>query len=97
MRVSAAVRHAEAVDVWDLEPGEYFVAKDAGGRIVAVWARLPNGDGPCELHEWSPVEHEDGSLTLSPSILSHPSADPTRAGAQKGWHGFLERDIWREV
>jgi len=34
------------------------------------------------------TEHEDGTITVSPSIL-----DP-EAG---GWHGFLERGVWREV
>lgn len=36
------------------------------------------------------VEHEDGTITVSPSILiSHYS------GTQ--WHGYLERGVWREV
>lgn len=32
------------------------------------------------------VEHEDRTITVSPSIL-YPD----------GWHGFLERGVWREV
>ena len=36
------------------------------------------------------VEHEDGTITASPSILvTHWSG--------KSWHGYLERGIWREV
>ena len=84
-----AVRR-DGVPPWELEPGEYAVVMD-GETIARVWVRLPNGDGPSELHEWSPVINEDGTLTLSPSILSHPS------GSQKGWHGWLERDVWREA
>lgn len=34
-------------------------------------------------------EHEDGTITVSPSILV--------SGAQtESWHGFLQRGIWRE-
>ncbi len=32
------------------------------------------------------TEHEDGTITVSPSIL-----DP----APGGWHGYLERGVWR--
>ena len=35
-------------------------------------------------HTW--VEHEDGSVTFNPSLVM-PS----------GWHGFLERGVWRPV
>jgi Family of unknown function (DUF6527) len=33
------------------------------------------------------TEHEDGTITVSPSIA------PREPG---GWHGFLERGVWRE-
>lgn len=32
------------------------------------------------------VEHEDGTITVSPSILV--------TGGEE-WHGYLERGIWR--
>lgn len=36
------------------------------------------------------VEHEDGTITVSPSILvDQPS--------HRAWHGYLERGVWREV
>lgn len=34
------------------------------------------------------VEHEDGTITVSPSILI------TQEDVQ--WHGFLERGVWRK-
>ena len=38
------------------------------------------------------TEHEDGTITVSPSILtSAPEPNP------RAWHGYLERGIWREV
>ena len=36
------------------------------------------------------MEHEDGSITVTPSILIGP------AGDSPGWHGFLERGVFRE-
>jgi hypothetical protein len=36
------------------------------------------------------VEHEDGTITVSPSILVTGSHG-------KQWHGYLERGVWREV
>jgi hypothetical protein len=35
------------------------------------------------------VEHEDGTITVSPSIL-------VTQGEGRQWHGYLERGIWRE-
>lgn len=36
------------------------------------------------------VEHEDGTITVSPlMVIDH--------GARGTWHGFLERGVWREV
>jgi hypothetical protein len=34
--------------------------------------------------------HEDGTLTVSPSILVRPYHD------SPGWHGYLEHGVWRE-
>lgn len=43
------------------------------------------------LAEHEVTEHEDGTITVSPSILvGHTD------GAE-GWHGYLEHGIWREV
>jgi hypothetical protein len=99
--VTQGVRR-DGVAPWDLKAGEYAVSKDEAGAITQVWVRLPNGQGPAELHDWSPVEHDDGTITLSPSILSHPdSAAVDDAGTMQtigtGWHGYLERGVWREV
>ncbi len=56
---------------------------------VRTWmVRTPNGHlGDVGNHDV--VEHEDGTITVSPSILvSNP---------QQGelWHGYLERGVWR--
>lgn len=38
------------------------------------------------------TEHEDGTITVSPSILVTSGRDI----GQPRWHGFLERGVWRE-
>lgn len=44
-----------------------------------------------DLSKHTVTENEDGSITVSPSILigSYTSND--------AWHGYLEGGIWREV
>jgi hypothetical protein len=76
---------------------EDWIPMDAGdyGRSEGVWyARPPQSDtfhcGPGSLANHDVVEHEDGTITVSPSILV-----TGHHGVQ--WHGYLERGIWREV
>ena len=62
-----------------------------------IFATLPNGEfcmiPYTGLNSWKLAENEDGTITISPSILMH-AHESTRATIE-GWHGFLERDIWR--
>lgn len=50
--------------------------------------------GSLRLHEIE--EHEDGTITVSPSILLKMPVD---GGAREieVWHGYLERGVWRSV
>lgn len=75
-------RRAPNTRPWNLQPGDYMLRKGS------VWVRLPDGTGPCNLTTWDLTVHEDGTITLSPSILDRGPG---------GWHGYLERGIWREV
>jgi hypothetical protein len=61
--------------------------------IFNKWfARAPGCHmGDLSLHEIT--EHEDGTITVSPSIL-HTEWDD---GNEKTWHGYLEHGVWREV
>lgn len=56
---------------------------------VSTWmVRTPNGHlGDLAAHDV--VEHEDGTITVSPSIL-------VSDGTGELWHGYLERGEWRE-
>lgn len=61
-------------------PGSYGCDKDG------FWVcRPPRGRiGALEQHQVT--EHEDGTITVSPSIV-----------CDDDWHGWLERGVWREV
>ena len=72
-----------------LEPGEYGKGPDG-----IWWMRPPQSNGfysgPGNLSKHQITEHEDGTITVFPSILVYGHHDKT-------WHGYLERGIWREV
>lgn len=74
---------------WDgstlLAPGEY--AHHPNGD----WHACTPTDMLANLARHEVVEHEDGTITVSPSIL-------VRGGSVDGeWHGYLERGVWRQV
>ena len=70
---------------YKLEPGDYV--KVAEGHFMS---RVPE---PCfhtgSLKGHQVIEHEDGTITASPSI-GHTEPNVGY------WHGYLERGIWRE-
>lgn len=66
------------------QPGDY-------GLWNGTWyARAPGDDDRrlANLANHLVVEHDDGTITVSPSILI------SGGGAQ--WHGCLERGVWRQ-
>lgn len=68
-----------------LAPGDYGRATD--GR----WLAIPPGENRhllANVSKHEVTEHEDGTITVSPSILvsNHTGT----------WHGYLERGVWRE-
>lgn len=67
--------------------GAYW--KDARGVWMAVTPAGHLGD----LGNHDVTEHADGTITVAPSILVETSF----AGRRVGWHGYLERGVWREV
>lgn len=78
-----------------LQPGDY-VHDLKGGHWFTCLPGHPELIGDLSLH--SIVEHEDGTITVSPSILTG-FANPKNDWERKmgSWHGFLERGVWREV
>jgi hypothetical protein len=76
-------RLPDGVDIF--APGDY-------GKVAGVWhARPPRGHlGSLANHDVT--EHDDGTITVSPSILiTYRGAD-----GEETWHGYLERGVWRE-
>lgn len=65
-------------------PGDYWY----DDRVSGWMCNTPNGlYGSLTKHDV--IEHEDGTITVSPSILVE--------GHDGQWHGYLERGVWREV
>jgi hypothetical protein len=74
-------------------PGAY--GRVCGIQVPGKWHWMgvtPNGLH-ANLSAHDVTEHEDGTITVSPSILvTLPQGDaPTRE-----WHGYLERGVWRQ-
>lgn len=78
--------------------GDYFVDRSAGRVYVCLPNRrtfgIPFADqaAPPSGTVWGFEEHEDGSVSLHPSIHFSPGAGPPDE-----WHGFLERGVFRGV
>lgn len=67
----------------DSRPGDYWWSEVASAWMCVV----PNGMlGSLRGHVIT--EHEDRTITASPSIL---------VTGERTYHGFLERGMWREV
>jgi len=74
----------------------YWFDKDEG-----FWYLYLPYCGLANLSNHQVTEHEDGTITVSPSILlySHGSWDEEKQMRveTKQRHGYLERGIWKEV
>lgn len=71
-----------------LKSGEY------GRDVDGIWyARPPWEHASGNLRNHTVVEHADGTITVSPSILitCYPDGEPI------SWHGWLEHGVWREA
>lgn len=80
-------RRVEWGDSGRLAPGDYALGPDGHWH-----GRTPNGHGG-NFAEHEVTVHEDGTITVSPSI----KVSTTSAGAEvELWHGYLERGVWRE-
>lgn len=81
-----------------INPGEY--ARHPNGTW---YGETPNGHG-CNLKDHQVTEHEDGTITVSPSILVSKGGRRDDKGNLirdetfvELYHGFLERGVWRSV
>ncbi len=62
---------------------------DYGQESNGTWSVRPPGKHAGGIPKHNVVEHEDGTITVSPSILLND-------GRGNAWHGYLEKGIWRE-
>jgi len=70
-----------------LNPGEY-------SKCDVVWfCCSPNGFMG-NLIKHNVVEHEDGTITVTPSILI--TINNSKGVKEELWHGYLEKGTWRE-
>lgn len=67
-----------------LKPGEY------GKWTDGHWCGCTPNDHGCNFRAHSVTEHEDGTITVAPSILV------TGGRGEELWHGYLERGVWRK-
>jgi hypothetical protein len=68
----------------EINPGEYWLDEKMGWLCCT-----PNGQlGTLIKH--LVTEHDDGTITVAPSIL-------VSGGDTETYHGFLEHGVWREV
>jgi hypothetical protein len=93
----------------ELKPGDYVrlmpTANDDGtplrtdfdwSKHYPLWlACAPNGH-TANITGHTIVEHEGGTITVSPSILISTSHDGGKTWIEL-FHGFLERGVWRSV
>lgn len=72
--------------IWDAnpqwQPGDY-------GMMFGQWYACTPSNLLASLLNHEVVEHEDHTITVSPSILV--------TARTRSWHGYLERGIWREA
>lgn len=73
----------------DVKP--HLFQKGEYGIYEGVWYAQATPDLCANLGNHTVIEYEDGTITVSPSILV------SDGDGGHSWHGFLEKGIWREV
>lgn len=73
-----------------LAEGDYGFSPKAGH-----WQIRPPGCHAGGIPNREVTEHEDGTITVSPSILLQEPDGQGNLGTV--WHGYLEHGDWREV
>lgn len=75
--------------------GEYSKQTDTKPYGKEYWnCKTPNGHYGC-LVDHKVIEHEGGTITVSPSILVSMSTGSAKT-KKSLWHGYLEKGVWRE-
>lgn len=85
--------------VYPSEDGNVYFSEGTYGKGKdGIWYLQIPGCHVSSLKKHSVIEHEDGTITVSPSILHR---DYRKENGNRivdiQVHGYLERGIWREV
>ena len=83
--ISNVGKRADGKEPHELLSGEYGQWTADSGNW---YARTPDGAHVANLSGHKVIEHDDGTITVVPSILCS-------AGDGHDWHGFLEGGVWR--
>ena len=62
--------------------------------LVGHWVVRPPGRHAGGIPRHEVVEHEDGTITVSPSIMLY---DVDETGKMVVWHGYLIKGEWRVI
>ena len=95
----------------DLRPGDYgrVITSRGDPRSAARWFNItPDGEMGVLRHDHGDgsafhqvIEHENGTITVCPSIQGKVIASESVSGggpiSANGWHGWLERGVWRSA
>lgn len=97
--VTSGRRVADDTPPHTYDPGDYGLC-DGQWYCLTPYPRMDYEDGPPtglggRLGDHEVVEHDDGTITVSPSILAWTTWGPEKVRHE--WHGYLERGTWREV
>lgn len=88
----ATLEALEAAQADGVAPGYALIREaDDPENHAILWVMLPSGVGsrlPLGGAGWSFEEHDDGTVTVSPSIWDRSE--------DNGWHGFLRNDVFEE-
>ena len=74
------------------ESGHLYLAECDYGRQGSSWFARPPGCHAGDLSNHEVIEHEDKTITVSPSILITCTNE---CGERIVWHGYLVRGVWR--
>jgi hypothetical protein len=83
----------------NMQPGDYGIGPDGEWWLCSPYGN--RGRISDRLHVVT--EHEDGTITVSPSLAYVEEHGPycwhldIEEGYPLTWHGWLERGIWREA
>jgi hypothetical protein len=77
----------EGKRVYPKEDGRLLLSEGEYGRDVSgAWLARPPGNHMGDLSGHEVTEHEDGTISVSPSILINDG--------RSEWHGYLRRGVW---